>query len=139
MVIETTLKRAILYKRRPQKWVRQTAPVLVPRYLRGTKSGAVWRTHFWGRHLYKIARLGVVSITTKALSRHVLQVAKPYSWQQRAPPLDGSDFVCVLWTHFQGRLGTVLTRQGNEQTLSDVEKYCSYPLPTISMLRKPVT
>ena len=54
-------------------------------------------------------------------------------------PLDGSDFVCVLWTQFQGRLGTVLTRQGNEQMLCDVEKYCSYPLPPISMLRKPVT
>ena len=139
MVIEATLKRAILYKRRPQKWVRQTAPVLVPRYSRGTKSRAVWRTHFWGRLFYKIAHLSVASITTNVLSRHVLQVAKPYSWQQRAPPLDGSDFVCVLWTQFQGRLGTVLTRQGNEQMLSDVEKYCSYPLPPISMLRKPVT
>ena len=132
MVIEATLKRAILYKRRPQKWVRQTAPVLVC-------ADPVWRTHFWGRLFYKIARLSVASITTNVLSRHVLQVAKPYSWQQRAPPLDGSDFVCVLWTQFQGRLGTVLTRQGNEQMLSDVEKYCSYPLPPISMLRKPVT
>ena len=139
MVIETTLKRAFFCKRRPQKWVRQTAPVLVPRYLRGTNSGAVWRTHFWGRLLQENARLSVVSITTNAFPRHVLQVAKPHSWQQQAPPLDGSDFVCVLWTQFQGRLGTVLTRQGNEQMLSDVEKYCSYPLPPISMLRKPVT
>ena len=42
-----------------------------------------------------------------------LSLMQEVSRIQQAPPLDGSDFVCVLWTQFQGRLGTVLTRQGH--------------------------
>ena len=79
------------------------------------------------------------TVCCEPASTHEACSHRPPPLLQRAPPLDGSDFVCVLWTQFQGRLGTVLTRQGDEQMLSDVEKYCSYPLPPISMLRKPVT
>ena len=74
LVIETTLKLAILCKRRAQNRVLQTAPVLVPRHLRGTKTGAVWRAQFWARLLRKFASLSVISITV-LLFQNVLQVA----------------------------------------------------------------
>ena len=62
-----------LSKMGPQKWVRQTALLLVLRKSAERK--------LLEPLLYKVARLSVVSITTNALSRHVLQIAKPHLWQ----------------------------------------------------------
>ena len=81
-VIEITLKLANLRKRRAQNWARQTAPVLVPRKWRGTKTGAVWRTRFWARLLHKIVSLSVVSITSPPFQNTFFKFQKPSPWQQ---------------------------------------------------------
>ena len=72
-------------------------PAFTSAQIARAKTGAVWRTHFWGRLLYKIARLSMVSMTTNAFSRHVLQVAKPHSWQMYSLFTPFCRLWCWIW------------------------------------------